>query len=125
MEEEVSLHAVTKDGIALSLMASWRLHALKDRHRLEVLGSEGSAQLTPLTVYKQVGGRTVDVTPRQPIPRGGEDHFTSGYRRLLDEFVRVVAGNARARTLDDQVALMALVESAYRSAEEGGEARLA
>ena len=124
VEEEAHLHAVTGSGGAISLSASWRYHALEDHHRVDVLGSEGAAHLSPLAIYKQVGGRTVDATPRQPIPRGGEDHFTNGYRRLLDEFVRVVAGTARARSLDDQITLMRLIEAAYESAESGCEVRL-
>lgn len=124
VEEEAHLHAVTRDGVAVTLAASWRFHAPEDRHRLWVLGSDGGARLSPLSIYKQVGGRTIEVTPRQPIPRGGEDHFTSGYRRLLDEFVRVVAGTAGAKPPADQIKLMELVEAAYESAQEGREVKL-
>lgn len=124
VEEEAHVYAVTGDGVAVVLTASWRLHAPEDRHGLWVLGAEGGARLSPLSIYKQVGGRTVDVTPRQPIPRGGEDHFTNGYRRLLDEFVRVVAGTAAACPPADQVRLMTLIEAAYESAREGREVRL-
>ena len=121
VEEEAHLHAITNDGAVLSLAASWRLHAPQDRHGLWVVGSEGGARLTPLTIYQQVGGRTVEVTPRQPIPRGGEDLFTNGYRRLLDKFVRIVAGQAAAEPPVEQTMLMSLVEAAYDSAREGCE----
>lgn len=124
VEEEAHLHAITRDGVVLSMAASWRLHAPEDRHGLWVIGSEGGARLTPLTVYQQVGGRTLNVTPRQPIPRGGEDVFTNGYRRLLDKFVRVVAGTAAAEPPAEQVTLMSLVEAAYDSAREGRESRV-
>lgn len=124
VEEEAHLHATTDDGAVLSMAASWRLHAPVDRHGLWILGSEGGARLTPLTIYQQVGGRTVDVTPRQPIPRGGEDIFTNGYRRLLDKFIRVVAGTAAAEPPAEQITLMSLVEAAYDSAREGRETRL-
>ena len=124
VEEEAHIHAVTRDGTVVTLTASWRLHAPEDRHRFRVLGSEGSARLSPLSIHKQIGGRTVDITPRQPIPRGGEDHFTNGYRRLLDEFVRVVGGIAAARPPADQVGLMTLIEAAYESAHGGREVRL-
>ena len=124
VEEEAHLHVTTRDGVVLSMAASWRLHAPEDRHGLWVIGSEGGARLTPLTVYQQVGGRTLNVTPRQPIPRGGEDVFTNGYRRLLDEFVRVVAGTAAAEPPTEQIALMSLVEAAYDSAREGRESRV-
>ena len=124
VEEEAHLFAVTKDGVAVTLTASWRLHAPEDRHRLWIFGSDGGARLSPLSIYRQVGGRTVDVTPRQPIPRGGEDLFTNGFRRLLDEFVRVAAGTAAARPPSEQVILMKLIEAAYDSAREGREVKL-
>ena len=92
VEEAAHLCAVTRSGVALSLAASWRFHGADDRHRFQILGSEGAARLWPLSVFREEGGRAVDVTPRQPLPRGGEDLYTSGYRRLLDHFVRVAAG---------------------------------
>jgi len=124
VEEEAHLHAVTRDGATLSLAASWRLHAPDDRHQLEMFGSEGSATLSPLSVFREEGGRTVDVTPRYPAPRGGETLFTNGYRRLLDHFVAVVAGRATAEAPAEQTTLMHLVEAAYESAREGREVEL-
>ncbi len=124
VEEEAHIHAVTRSGAVVTLTLSWRFHGLEDRRRLWALGSDGAARLAPLAIYRMVGGRTVDVTPRQPIPRGGEDHFTNGYRRLLDEFVRVTTGTAAARSAEDQIALMRLIGAAYESALEGREVLL-
>lgn len=124
VEEEAHVHAVTRDRATLSLAASWRLHAPADRHRLEVFGSEGSASLSPLSIFREESGRTVDVTPRYPTPRGGEGLFANGYRRLLDHFVAVVAGRTPAEPPAEQTALMRLVEAAYESAREGREVGL-
>ncbi len=124
VEEEAHIHAVTRTGTVVALTASWRFHGPEDRRRLWALGSDGGARLSPLAIYRKVGGRTVDATPRQPIPRGGEDHFTNGYRRLLDEFVRVTKGTAAARPVADQIPLMRLIEAAYDSALEGREVLL-
>ena len=124
VEEETHLHAVTRDGATLSLAASWRLHGPDDRHELEVFGSEGSAVLSPLSIFRDDAGRTIDVTPRYPAPRGGEALFTNGYRRLLDHFVAVVAGRAAAESPAEQTTLMRLVEAAYESAREGREVQL-
>ena len=66
----------------------------------------------------------MDVTPRQPLPRGGEDLYTSGYRRLLDHFVRVAAGRDSAEPPAEQHILMSLIEAAYESAREGREVTL-
>ena len=124
VEEEAHLNAVTRDGVALSLAASWRFHGPDDRHGLMVLGSGGSARLSPLSVFKEAGGRAVDVTPRPPIPRGGEDLYTSGYRRLLDHFVGVAAGRTAADPPAEQAILMNLIEAAYESARVGREVAL-
>lgn len=124
VEDEAHLLAVTTEGAALSLAASWRFQGPRNRHQLRVMGTRGAAQLSPLAISRQVGGRPMDATPRQPIPRGREDLFTNGYRRMLDHFVRVASGHASARPPQEQAALMKLVEAAYRSARERREVRL-
>lgn len=124
VEEEALLDAETDDGVTIRLAASWRFHGPADIHSVRVLGSEGGATLPPLSVYKQLGGRPLDVTPRQPIPRGGEDLFTNAYRRQIDHFIRVMTGEAEAPLPEGQIALMGLIEAAYRSAEEGREVQL-
>ncbi|MCY3809544.1 MAG: Gfo/Idh/MocA family oxidoreductase [Gemmatimonadetes bacterium] len=121
VEEDLHLHACAEGGVAISLSASWRFHGPDDQHRIEVFGSRGTAVMAPLSIHRDEGGRTVDATPRLPQPSGGESMFTSGYRRLLDRFVAIVAGRAEAEPPTEQVALMRLVEAAYRSAQEGRE----
>jgi len=63
----------------------------------------------------------MDVTPRQPKPRGGENPFTNAYRRLLDQFVRAAAGECDIPPPAEQVHLMEVMQAAYRSAESGRE----
>jgi predicted dehydrogenase len=75
-------------------------------------------------VFKQLGGRPIEVTPRQPRPQGGENPYTNAYRRLLDDFVQSVAGRSDAELPREQVALMSFIEAAYRSAEAGREVEL-
>ena len=124
VEEEAHLDAVTESGTTLGLAASWRYHGSGDVHDLRVLGAEGAAHLPPLSVFKQLGGRPLEVTPKQPTPRGGEDLFTNAYRRQIDHFLRVVGGEAEAPFPKEQMALMNLIEAAYRSAREGREVQL-
>ena len=124
MEEEAHLYAVTDDGVGIALAASWRFHGSEDCHSLQVLGAEGTARLSPLSIFAEEDGRAVNVTPRLPIPRGGEDAYTSGYRRLLDHFVRVTAGEAPPDPPSEQAVLMDLIEGAYESAREGREVTL-
>jgi len=124
VEDAASLMAETEDGMALSLEVSNRLFARNDRYYARVLGTEGSAAIPPLRVFRQLGGRPLEVTPRQPTPRGGENPYMNAYRRLLDEFVRAVLGRADIPVPEEQVGLMALVEAAYEAAASGREVRL-
>lgn len=124
VEDAATVLAVSEGGMVLTVEVSWSLFAGEDRHFARVMGTEGSGSLPPLEVYKQLGGRPLEVTPRQPRPRGGENPYTNAYRRELDHFVRTVLGEAEAPPPDDQARLMALVEAAYRSAREGGEVEL-
>ncbi|HZD06194.1 MAG TPA: Gfo/Idh/MocA family oxidoreductase, partial [Longimicrobiales bacterium] len=88
------------------------------------MGTEGSGSLPPLEIFKQLGGRPLEVTPRQPLPRGGENPYMNAYRREIDHFVRTIQGEAVAQPPREQAALMALVQAAYLSAEEGREVDL-
>lgn len=121
VEHSATLLLETDDGVALTLEVSNRLFAAEDRFYVRVMGTEGSGSLPPLEVFRQVGGRPMDVTPRQPRPRGGENPYTNAYRRLLDDFVRQITGLRDVSIPSEQVELMTIVEAAYRSAEEGRE----
>lgn len=124
VETEAHIMAVTRDGATMTLAASWSFLGAEDVHQVRIMGVEGDATLSPLSVHRQVGGRPMDVTPRQPLPRGGEDLFTNSYRRLLDHFVRVVGGRAEAGEFGEQAILMGLIQAAYQSAREGREITL-
>jgi predicted dehydrogenase len=121
VEHAATLMAETDDGVALTLEVSSRYFAGQDRYYARVMGSEGSGSLPPLELYRQLGGRPLEVTPRQPRPRGGENPYMNAYRRQLDHFVRVVGNQAEAPLPEEQVTLMALIQAAYRAADAGVE----
>ena len=105
VEDAATLMGETEDGVVLSVEVSNTFFADEDRYYARVMGTDGSASLPPLEVFKQLGGRPLEVTPRQPKPRGGENPYTNAYRRLIDQFVRVVR----------------LIEASYESAAPGRE----
>ena len=122
--DAATLVALTTDGITITVEVSNAYFSGDDRQFVRVLGSEGSGELPPLEVYKQLGGRPLNVTPRQPRPQGGENPYTNAYRRQIDHFVRGIHGLAEVKPATEQLALMRLIEAAFRSAEEGAEVRL-
>jgi predicted dehydrogenase len=121
VEEAATIMAESESGIAFSLEVSSRYFAAEDRYYARVMGSEGSGSLPPLEISRQLGGRPLEVTPRQPTPSGGENPYMNAYRRQIDHFLRSIAGRAEAPIPEDQVALMGVVQAAYRSAKEGQE----
>jgi predicted dehydrogenase len=124
VEDAAVVFAESENGIAFTLEVSSRYYARHDHYYARVMGSEGSGSLPPLEIFRRLGGRPLEVTPRQPRPRGDEDPYTNAYRRQLDHFVRAVAGLADEALPEDQVALMDVLQAAYRSAREGREVTL-
>ena len=121
LEHSASLMLETTSGLALTLEVSNRLFAGEDRFYVRVMGEDGTGRFPPLEVFKQLGGRPMEVTPRQPRPRGGENAYTNAYRRLLDDFVRKTSGVGEVAVPVEQVGVMRIIEAAYRSAETGRE----
>jgi predicted dehydrogenase len=123
--EEAATFLARLDGdVSLSVEVSWVYFAGEDRHYVRLMGTEGSGSLPPLEIFKQLGGRPLEVTPRQPLPRGGENPYTNAYRREIDYFVRAINGEWDADLPREQAVLMGLVQAAYRSIEEGREVEL-
>jgi predicted dehydrogenase len=117
VEDAAALLLRLEGDRVINLEASWNLLSAKDRQFLHVLGSAGSASLTPLAVYREMSTGLTEVTPQ--LAPGRENLFTASYRSELQHFVEVVRGDqppdASAR---EHVQLLRVVEAAYRSAEE-------
>lgn len=121
VEQSATVLALTESGISLVVEVSSSYFGEADVRRVRIMGHEGSGSLPPLSVHKQLGGRPLDVTPRSPQTRGGEDRYTNSYRRVLDHFLRAIRGEAELAPPTEQVQLMELIEAAYRSIEEDRE----
>ena len=83
VEDAALVIAGTDQGLVVTIEVSWSFFGNEDRQFFRVMGSEGSGSLPPLQVYKQLGGRPLDVTPHQPVPRGVENPYHAAYRREL------------------------------------------
>ncbi len=123
VEDAATVLMETEDGVALTVEVSWSYNASEDRHFARVLGTDGSGSFPPLEVFKQLGGRPMDVTPRQATPVGANPYMNA-YRREIDHFLRAARGVGRAEPPEDQVHLMEVVEAAYRSSRERVEVAL-
>ena len=124
VEDAAVVMMATDEGSAITVEVSWSFFGSEDRQFFRVIGTEGSGSLPPLQVFKQLGGRPLDVTPRQPVPRAPENPYHAAYRRELDMYVRAMAGEREAPLPEEQRPLMAVIEAAYRSAARGREVGL-
>ena len=124
VEDATVVMAATDTGAVVTVEVSWSFFGKEDRLFFRVMGTEGSASLPPLQVYKRLGGRPLDVTPHQPVPRGTENPYHAAYRKELDMYVRAIAGEREAPLPEEQHALMVVIEDAYRSAAKGREITL-
>ncbi len=107
------------DGPVVSVEVTWSLLAPRDRHHLQVLGSQGTGSVPPLVVYKEVEHGLLDVTPQ--VAQGQENAYTASYRQELSRFLAAARGERPIEPPREQVELMRLVALAYRSAKEGRE----
>ena len=121
VEDAALVMATTAKGLVITIEVSWSFFGNEDRQFFRVMGSEGSGSLPPLQVFKQLGGRPLDATPHQPVPRTAENPYHAAYRKELDLYVRAIAGERDVPLPQEQYALMSVIQAAYRSAAKGRE----
>jgi predicted dehydrogenase len=107
------------NGMTCTFDVSWSYVGDHERWWFETIASRGSARLAPLRVVKELNGRAVDVSPMGAAAR--ESAFTQSYRAQLAHFLAVLRGESEYEPPADQVMVHAVVEAAYRSADEGHE----
>lgn len=117
VEDTASVMLWAEGGTVLSLDVSWSLLAEHDRRTLDLLGTDGSASVSPLAVYKELEHGLLDVTPH--LRRDSENLYTASYRAQLSDFMDGVRRERGFELPREQVELMRLIELAYRSAKEG------
>lgn len=124
MEVEDSAAVVfgVRGGPSISIEVTWAYIGQRDRHYLQLLGTHGSAALSPLAVFKEVEHGLLDLTPN--VVPGRENIYTASYRRELEHFIAAVRGEQAADLPREQIQLMHMIEMAYRSSEEGRELAL-
>jgi predicted dehydrogenase len=121
VEDSAVVMAHTDKGLVVTVEVTWSFYGNEDRQFFRVMGSDGSGSLPPLQVFKQLGGRPLDATPHQPVPRVQENPYHAAYRREIDLYVRAIAGERDVPLPQEQYALMSIIEAAYRSAAKGRE----
>ncbi|MGH7699149.1 MAG: Gfo/Idh/MocA family protein, partial [Gemmatimonadales bacterium] len=113
---------VCEGGVSLSIDVSFRHFGEGERFWFDVVGTKGSAAISPLRIFKELHGSPVDVTPTGAS--GRETMFTQSYRAEWMYLLAVVRGEVNAPAPRDQIALHRVLDAVYRSADQGRDVTL-
>lgn len=108
------------NNATVTIETSWSLHRENDLFYCNVYGKEGSANINPLSIYKQMHGTLVNVTPLKMEKPANV--FKRTYEYELAHFFNSVMNDKPALS-DGTEALerMKIVDAVYRSAKTGKE----
>lgn len=117
VEESGSAFVVCENGASVFLDVTWRHIGEGERFGVGLRGAKGAAAINPLTVWKELNGVPVNVSPTASGSR--ENPFTASYRAEWAHFLAAIRGEARAPSLQEHVVLHRVLDGIYRSAAEG------
>ncbi len=122
VEQSGSAFVVCGNGMSLFVDVTWHHLGGGERFGVGVRGTKGSAAINPLTVWKEMHGVPVDVSPTGSGSR--ENAFTASYRAEWAHFEAALAGEAKIPSLQDHLVLHKVIDAIYRSAEDGRDVEL-
>ncbi|HET6578613.1 MAG TPA: Gfo/Idh/MocA family oxidoreductase [Gemmatimonadales bacterium] len=117
VEQSGSAFVVCENGMSLFVDVTWHHLGEGERFGVGLRGSKGTAAINPLTVWKDMHGMPMDVSPTASGSR--ENAFTASYRAEWAHFEAAVAGDAKVASLQDQLVLHRILDAIYKSAEDG------
>lgn len=109
-----------ENGATVTLESSWNLHRENDLFYCNVFGSEGSAGINPLKIYKTMHGNLMNVTPQKM--ENPSNIFKRSYEYELKHFVNTIQTNSLVISSGEEALhRMRIVEAVYKSARLGKE----
>jgi predicted dehydrogenase len=117
VEQSGSAFVICENGMSLFVDVTWHHLGEGERFGVGLRGSKGTAAINPLTVWKDMHGMPMDVSPTASGSR--ENAFTASYRAEWAHFEAAVAGDAKVASLQDQLVLHRILDAIYKSAEDG------
>jgi predicted dehydrogenase len=122
VEESAIVFIECQGGFTVTLDTRWNYIGSDERWWFEVIGSAGSARLSPLRITKELHGNAVDVSPSGAAQR--DTLFIQSYRSELAHFFAVVREEIPYEPPKDQIRVYKLLELIYKAADEAKELRL-
>ena len=118
VEQSGSAFVVCENGMSLFVDVTWHHLGEGERFGVGVRGSKGTAAINPLTVWKELHGVPMDVSPT------GSGSRENAVHRLLPGRVGPLRGRARrrgegARRSQDHVVLHKVIDAIYSRRQDG------
>jgi predicted dehydrogenase len=117
VEQSGSAFVVCENGVSIFADVTWHHLGEGERFGVGVRGSRGTGAINPLTVWKELHGVPMDVSPSGSGSR--ENAFTASYRAEWAHFEAAIAGEAKVPSLEEHLTLHRVVDAIYRSAQDG------
>lgn len=121
VEESALVFIQCDGGFTVSVDVHWNYIGAEDRWWFEVLGTKGSARLSPLRIIKELHGVPADVSPSGAATR--DTAFVQSYRSELAHFVAAVREETEYEAPRDQIRLYKLLDTIYKAADDEKEIR--
>lgn len=122
VEQSGSAFVVCENGMSIFVDVTWHHLGEGERFGVGIRGSKGSAAINPLTVWKELHGMPMDVSPTASGSR--ENAFTSSYRAEWAHFEAAIAGEAKVASLQEHLVLHRVLDAIYKSADDGRDVTL-
>lgn len=122
VEESAIVFIECQGGFTVTIDVRWNYVGDGERWWFEVIGTTGSARLSPLRITKELHGNAVDVSPSGAAQR--DTQFIQSYRSELAHFLAVVREEIPYEPPKDQVRVYKLVDLIYKAADDAKEIRL-
>ena len=122
VEQSGSAFVVCENGMSLFVDVTWHHLGEGERFGVGLRGSKGTAAINPLTVWKELNGMALDVSPTSSGSR--ENAFTASYRAEWAHFEAAIAGEAKIASLQEHLVLHRIMDAVYKSAEDGRDVML-
>jgi len=108
-----------ENGASILLQVSWAANVEEDFHSIRVLGTDGGLKHPPFTLFREMSGKLVDVSPRW-LPKVEKSHYEE-----MKHFAAVVRGEEELVVQPWQsLQVQRILDALYESAETGREVRI-
>jgi predicted dehydrogenase len=109
-------------GATLQLECSWALNIDKSYAQTILCGTEGGAQLRPLTLFQEKHSALVDTVVAENVTEGQARAAESTHALEVQGFVRAVREGAQPLVLPEQALMVSRIVDAVYASDESGDA---